>query len=286
MRLRFGFLALLCIGQIASAQTTLLSETIWTGTDDSFGGFSGLELSPDGLQFTTITDRGVSVTTGTLTRQDGVVTGVSDVTTVTHPDLKGRDVKAWADTEGLAVAPDGTIYISTEGPLHSILAYHLGASKAVALPKHPAFANLQGNSSLEALAIGQDGALYTIPERSGRMTRPFPVYRFKDGAWDIPFTIPRRGEHLVSGADIGPDNRLYVLERHFTGLGFKTRVRRFDLDGTNEITVLDTTNGTHDNLEGISVWRDAADHLRMTMISDDNFKFFQKTEFVEYQIDD
>ena len=146
--------------------------------------------------------------------------------------------------------------------------------------------NLQGNSSLEALAIGPDGALYTIPERSGRMTRPFPVYRFKDGKWDIPFAIPRRDEHLVSGADIGPDGRLYVLERQFTGLGFKTRVRRFELDGTHETTVLDTANATHDNLEGISVWRDAAGQLRITMISDDNFKFFQQTQIVEYQIDD
>ena len=286
MRRRLGLLAFICIGQAACAETTLLSETIWTAKGENFGGYSGLELSSDGLHFTTITDRGILITTGTLTREDGVITGVADVEDVSRPNLEGNAVAGWADAEGLAIAPDGTISISTEGPLHGILTYPVGATETVVLPKHPAFANLQGNSSLEALAIGPDGALYTIPERSGRMTRPFPVYRFKDGKWDIPFAIPRRDEHLVSGADIGPDGRLYVLERQFTGLGFKTRVRRFELDGTHETTVLDTANATHDNLEGISVWRDAAGQLRITMISDDNFKFFQQTQIVEYQIDD
>lgn len=41
--------------------------------------------------------------------------------------------------------------------------------------------------------------------------------------------------------------------------------------------------GRHDNLEGLSVWRDAQG-LRLTMVSDDNFMFFQRTEFVEYRV--
>jgi hypothetical protein len=144
---------------------------------------------------------------------------------------------------------------------------------------------MQINSSLEALAIGADGALYTIPERSGRANRPFPVYRFQNGRWDIPFTIPRRDAHLIAGADIGPDGLFYVLERDFTGIGFRTRVRRFALDGMGEETLIDTGNATHDNLEGISVWDDGIG-LRITMISDDNFRFFQHTEIVEYRVTD
>ncbi|MDG1377610.1 MAG: esterase-like activity of phytase family protein [Yoonia sp.] len=226
------------------------------------------------------------MTTGDLIRENGIITGVANAQEVSFPRPNGTLGKRWADSEGLAIAPDGTVYISTEGPRHRVYEFPAGATKAIPLPQHPDFANLQRNSSLEALAIGADGALYTLPERSGRMTRPFPVYRYKDGAWDIPFRIPRTGEHLVSGADVGPDNRLYILERDFTGVGFKSRVRRFDLDGTGETTVLDTRNGTHDNLEGISIWRDSEGHLRLTMISDDNFNFFQQTEIVEYQIDD
>lgn len=286
MRLLICLLLLTGCGHTLTAAPTLLSETTWTGTDPDFGGFSGFEISDDGRTVETITDRGIGIVTATLERTDGIITGVSHAVSTQLPNQQGRTAKAWADSEGLAIASDGTIYVSTEGPLHRVFAFAPNATQAAALPQHPDFANLQPNSSLEALAIGPDGALYTIPERSGRATRPFPVYRYKDGKWDIPFNIPRRGNHLVVGADVGPDNRLYLLERHFTGIGFQSRVRRFNLDGSGEETLLDTANGTHDNLEGIAVWRDAEGHIRITMISDDNFKFFQKTEIVEYQIDD
>ena len=148
-----------------------------------------------------------------------------------------------------------------------------------------AFSDLQHNSSLEALAIGADGALYTLPERSGLATRPFPVYRLQDSVWDIPFHIPRRGAFLISGADIGPDGLFYVLERDFVGVGFRSRVRRFALDGTDEELILQTGVRTHDNLEGISVWQGASG-LRMTLISDDNFRGFQQTQIVEYRLTD
>lgn len=41
----------------------------------------------------------------------------------------------------------------------------------------------------------------------------------------------------------------------------------------------------HDNLEGISVWQDPDGRIRLTMISDDNFMVFQRTEIVEYAVD-
>jgi len=91
-------------------------------------------------------------------------------------------------------------------------------------------------------------------------------------------------------ADFGPDGRLYVLERQFRGLmGFASRVRRFRLGMDRllaEETLLETAVGLHDNLEGLSVWRDAGGALRLTMIADDNFSFFQRTEIVEYRVAD
>jgi hypothetical protein len=40
----------------------------------------------------------------------------------------------------------------------------------------------------------------------------------------------------------------------------------------------------HDNLEGLSVWRDDQGVLHATMISDDNFIFVQQTQIVEYRL--
>lgn len=274
-------------GHQVTAETTYQSSTIWTDGDTRFGGFSGLEISDDGRSLTAFSDRRGVFVIATLTRKDGQITAVSAPVIDRIRKPKGMQRNFHPDSEGLALAADGTIYISTEAPNHSL--YRIDRSdddRAVPLPRHPDFSALQPNSSLEALAIGPDGALYTIPERSGRMTRPFPVYRLQGDDWDIPFHIPRRGPFLMVGADIGPDQRFYVLERHFTGIGFQSRVRRFEMDGTGEETLIETSNGRHDNLEGISVWRDAEDHLRVTMISDDNFRFFQQTQIVEYQIDD
>lgn len=49
--------------------------------------------------------------------------------------------------------------------------------------------------------------------------------------------------------------------------------------------MIETSNRTHDNLEGISVWQ-SPNGLRMTLVSDDDFRFFQRTELVEYAIND
>jgi len=156
------------------------------------------------------------------------------------------------------------------------------------LPRHPDFKKMQNNSSLEALAIGPDGAFYTIPERSGGLETPFPVYRYSNGAWTKPFVIPRRGPYLVVGADFGPDGRFYLLERAFNSIfGFQTRVRRFSVEGkriSNEEILVESPSGRHDNLEGLAVWQDGAGDIRLTMISDDNFRILQSTEFVEYRL--
>ena len=140
------------------------------------------------------------------------------------------------------------------------------------------------------MAIAADGTLYTLPERSGILSTPFPIFRFKDDVWDQPFSLPRRGFFLAVGADIGPDGRLYLLEREFHGLsGFASRVRRFTIGQTaltDEETVMQSLPGQHDNLEGLSVWRDPQGALRLTMISDDNQIFLQRTEIVEYRVPD
>ena len=264
------------------AQATLIGEYIWFESDPAFGGFSAIEVTDDGNSFVAISDRG-GFLTGTFTRENGAITNITASRVQPLRGADGTTIPARQnDSEGLAIGADGRVFVSFEG-VQEVREFDGLGGPSTALPSAPAFATMQANSSLEALAMGPDGALYTLPERSGRATSPFPVYRFQNGQWDQPFAIPRKGAFLISGADIGPDGRLYLLERDFTGIGFRTRVRRFDLTGGSEETLLQTPVGTHDNLEGISVWQDAQG-LRMTMIADDNFRFFQRTEIVEYRL--
>lgn len=267
----------------ATAEAELIGTYVWNLPDSWFGGFSGIEVADNGVDFLTVSDR-ITLVEGRLLRDaDGLVVGVEVTDHAPLLNGEGQVLRgARADSEGLAIGPDGNIYIAFEiMPRVRVQPGLHGTPER--LPSHPDFDGMISNASLEALAIAPDGTLYTMPERSGRAGTPFPVYRYKDGTWDIPFSIPRRDAFLLSGADIGPDGMLYVLERDFTGIGFRTRVRRFDLSGGSEKVILQTRTGTHDNLEGISVWQDDQG-LRITMIADDNFRFLQQTEIVEYRL--
>ena len=50
-------------------------------------------------------------------------------------------------------------------------------------------------------------------------------------------------------------------------------------------TLLETPTGTHENLEGLAVWRDPEGRLRLTMVADDNFNLFLRNQIVEYRLD-
>ncbi|MDA7423530.1 esterase-like activity of phytase family protein [Thalassococcus lentus] len=277
--------ALLALPSAASSQAAeFLGSYLWRAEDHNLGGFSGLELSADGSRFVAISDRG-GVVEGTIERNEDRIIRVTSGPPVPLPDHKGQPLRGWrTDAEGLAGTPGETIYVSFEGG-HRVWAYPT-LKQADRLPRPEAFSNFQGNSGLESLALDRRGHIYAIPERSGKLTRPFPVWRY-DGQWTQPFGLRRDGGFLPVGADFGPDDALYLLEREFNGFGFKSRVRRFVIENDQvvaEQTLLSTSLLRHDNLEGLGVWQDEIGDIRITMISDDNFRALQRTEFVEYRI--
>lgn len=273
-----------------TAPVGLLGAYTWHAQDLLFGGFSGIELTADGASYIALTDRG-GFTRGRITRDINgrIATVTTDPVHLLQDETAAPLQPDYTDSEGLALAPDGTVYISFEG-IARVGRYKDLDGPAETLPIARAFPKMQTNSSLETLAIGPDGALYTVPERTGNAAKPFPVYRFQGGKWDAKLSVPRRGSYLPVDADFDPEGRFYLLERDFRGLaGFASRLRRFDLnsDGfTAETTLLETPVGLYDNLEGLSIWRDNAGRLTATMVSDDNFSFFLRTQIVEYHLPD
>lgn len=266
------------------AAADYIGSFAWHSRAEDHGGFSGLELDESGTGFTAISDRAVIVQ-GRILREDGGIVGVEPGPLVRLRDRTGRPLPqdTRGDSEGLALGRDGRIYVSFEGN-HRVRAYAAPDAPAEDLPANRAFKHLPQNGSLESLAIGDDGALHTAPETPE--AAGFPLWRLRGGEWGLVGTIPQIGKFVAVGLDFDDRGRLYLLERHFAGLfGFATRVRRFALTEDDE-TLFETTPGTHDNLEGIAVWRDTDGGLRVTMISDDNFSFLQRTEFVEYAVPD
>ncbi|MFU8881079.1 MAG: esterase-like activity of phytase family protein [Rhodobacterales bacterium] len=267
---------------------TFIDSYRWTMDNPDFGGFSAIELFDNGTAFIALTDKGRYIEGRLIRDASGRITDVQAGDLIHLRDMEGKPLKGRAsDSEGLALGPDGGFFVSFEG-IHRVRFYPSPHDPAVRIVGHPDFAKMQINSSLESLAIDDRGHLFTLPERSGALERPFPVYRHDGTEWDIPFHLPRRDAFLPVGADFGPDGWLYLLERALTGPGFRTRVRRFDVSGdvvNAEEMLIETRTRRHDNLEGISVWLDAKGQTRITMISDDNFMFFQRTEIVEYKVD-
>jgi hypothetical protein len=262
----------------------------WSMEDPLFGGLSAIELGADGGTFVAMTDRG-AWTRGRLIRDEaGRIAGVE-----AEPLQKMRATgeaplkPSRSDSEGMALAGDGTIFVSFEG-VARVLRYAAFGSAAENLPTPEAFRGLLKNSSLEALAILPDGSLVTVLEDTRGSEGPFPAFRFDGRNWARWGSLPREGAFLPVAADTGPDGRLYVLEREFLGIrGFAARVRAYDPGPQGPEggrTVMQSPPGTHDNLEGLSVWRGADGRIRLTMISDDNFRFYQRTEIVEYVLGD
>lgn len=298
MRRRSAVKLILCIGVLSGLQASarhamppgFLFAYHWQSDDPLFGGFSALNLSEDGARFLTITDKGAYVSAAIIRENYGTITQINSEPVTLLRDQIGNPYGPYRhDMEGIAIAADGAIYVSFEQIPRVVRFEDLG-SNGTLLPKHPDFKMMHRNAALEALAIDAAGALYTLPERPRLQALSFPVYRFQGGIWDQPFSLPKRGNFLAVSADFGPDGRFYLLERQFHGLvGFASRVRRFDIGpkgAINEETLLQTRPGQHDNLEGLSVWRDGTGSLRLTMISDDNFLFLQRTEIVEYRVAD
>lgn len=270
----------------AEAQAELVGAFTWRIEADWFGGLSGLEFNADGTEMLAVGDRGF-VIRATVKREAGAISEIIADAPIRlrkggNKPLTGRS----QDAEGIAIAPDGSVYVSFE-MTKLIGRYTAFGQKARILPPLREFRRLHPNRSLEAVAVDGRGHVYTLPEEPARANGQLPVYKWDTVRWSVPFTLPRLGLFSPVGADFGPDGRFYLLERAATSLGFQSRVRSWDLSQghpQDARTELVSRFRAHGNLEGLTVWRDAEGHLRLTMIADDNFLFLLRTELVEYRL--
>lgn len=254
----------------------------WSMPLEHFGGWSGIDTGPDGREFVAISDRG-SIAFGSLERENGRLSGIS-VRTI---GPIGSDMGPWStsfaqDTEGVSLQADGALVISHEG-FARILRHHAPAPPERIL-QPLAFQQMLANRSLEAVAVTPEGLILTLPEIPDD-ARSYPVFTHDGERWDQPFSLARDGWWRAVGADIGPDGRLYLLERQFLWIGFNTRIRRFDLSAPERPlrgeTLYHSPLWRHGNLEGMGIWQDSSGRMRAIMVSDDNFLPFLPTEIVE-----
>ena len=250
------------------------------------GGVSALLLEPDGAGFTAVTDRGFWIR-GSLARDAAGVVRDVDATARVRIRKSAGFRRLWGgerDAEALARQGEDVL-IAFEG-YHRVMRHAGGIwGRPTRLGAPADFSALPLNRGIEALATAPDGTLVAVAEAPRLEDGPLQAWRHAGGAWVRAFTLPRRGGFLATAADFGPDGRLYLLERSFWLVGFRSRLRSFDAGGGDERVEFTSRLWAHDNLEGLSVWRDAGGRLRATMVSDDNLRGIQRTEFVDYLLD-
>ena len=272
-------LASLCAASVGMAEPRSFE---WEDPADWFGGFSAIEVRDGGHEAFVVSDRGQTLTIRIERDETGIAAVIPDAPVQVRNHLGDPIDGPIADSEGLALLPEGGFCISYEA-LARVACYADQNSAATPLRRPKDFREIEGNRALEALAVGPRGDLFALPETAPKDGR-VPIYRWSEGTWSIAGHLPVAGRFRPVGADFGPDGHLYVLERGVR-LGFRSRIRRIRFDdaqspGSVETIWISETRA-FDNLEGISIWTDKAGQVWATMISDDNFMFFQRTEIVE-----
>ncbi len=270
-----------------------------------FGGFSGLWRSPDGARIVAISDHG-NWLTATLERSATRLTGLGYAVLAPILNARGEAVSGTKsfDTEGLAILPDGTAYISIERT-HEILRFNFGkagslekelvAARGQSVPLPKEVKRLRSNRSLEAVGVAPAGhplagALVTIAERwpdDDDITMGWIVTGPQAGA----FKVVRTDDYSVTDLNFLPNGDMLILERWYKAWrGVKMRIRRIAardlkrgarLDGP----VLIEADFGHeiDNMEGLAIHQENGQSI-LTIISDDNFSAWQRTILLEFAL--
>lgn len=250
--------------------------------DEAFGGLSGLLV--EGSSVTAVTDQGTWVT--------GVRAGETLAPAIALRPMIGERGETFdktsGDAEGLA-RRGGRLIVSFERD-HRIAA-HVGGGQLGRTVRNRRFASFENNAGLEALATLPDGRLIAVTE--GFDARGFTVVVVNQRGRVAIGRLPKPSRHQVTGADVGPDGRFYLLLRDYSIVrGVSIRLLRYrlgpnglpDPESATPLAAWESASGI-DNMEGVSVFRDGDDGpVTVWLISDDNFNPLQRTILVALKV--
>ncbi|PZU91027.1 MAG: twin-arginine translocation pathway signal [Chelatococcus sp.] len=263
-----------------------------------FGGFSSLWRSPNGRDFVALADIAYWLT-GRLRSEKGRLTGIDDAVLAPALDANGRPMR-WSryyDTESLAMA-DGYAYVGLER-VNAVMRFPFGRDGVLArgqlLPVPSEVKSLPNNRGLEAIGIVPDGmplagSLVAVAERSGGDDEPTLGF-ILSGRQQGTFKVRRHDDYDITDLAFLPGGDMLLLERWyspFRGVGMRIRrIRGSDirpgalLDGAY---LIEADLGQEiDNMEGLSVHQEQGRTI-LTVISDDNFSFLQRTVLLEFEL--
>ncbi len=263
----------------------------------AFGGLSGLRLSSDGRRFTAISDRG-SWFTGALTYRDGRLSGVADVVAGPTPGRDGRPLpgRPGADTESLEIQ-QGVAWVASER-VNWLTRYALGPDGRPVGKGSPAALPAEArkaprNEGYEAIAAYASGALVLIGEKfldPNGDDRAFVV----GGKAPFSFSVRRTDDFSPTDLVRLPDGDFVMLERRYVPpFSLSTRMKRLPAKAVAPGALVDgpvlmeaSLAQAIDNFEGLAAHRAPDGRTVLTVVSDDNFSFLQRTLLLQFAIAD
>lgn len=271
------------IGDYTLNGLVLRGTTELSAKHTEFGGFSGLLIEQGRL--TAVSDAGWLLEADLI---DGA--GAQQLRNASFRrllDSEGRRFdKRGGDAEALTRV-NGQLWIAFERD-HRLVNYRGALPKAQV--RNRLFEALRSNSGLEALATLPDGRMLAIAE--GADANGIPMFLVTLSGQIKRAALPGTGRHSVTGADVGPDGRLYlVLRNYFPLLGVSIRVHSYALapnglpdTATRKVLAAFESASGIDNMEGIAVWQDAKGRTRLTLIADNNFNAIQRNLLMDFEV--
>ncbi|HEV7258000.1 MAG TPA: esterase-like activity of phytase family protein [Bosea sp. (in: a-proteobacteria)] len=277
---------------------TFRSGLVLSGNHSRFGGFSGLWRGPNGHDLVAVTDNGFWLTVKVVSR-NGRLAGLERAELAPILGSSGRPLhrSRYYDTESLCIA-DGVAYLGVERT-HDVLRFDWAAEGVMArariVPVLREVKRLPNNRGLEAIGVVPAsqplaGSIVAIAERSGADDEPTLGF-ILGGRQPGQFKVIRHDGFDITDLAFLPDGDLLLLERWYRPLrGVGMRIRRIAgaslkpgalLDGPY---LIDADLGQEiDNMEGLSVHLEGGRTV-LSVISDDNFSFLQRTVLLEFEL--
>ena len=265
----------------------------------NFGGLSGLYMTPDGMRFLALSDRGRWLRGRIIVEGDRPVRiEDAEMAPILGADGRPLGARGWYDTESLAM-DGGTAYVAIER-VNQIVRFDYARqglqARGQPIPLPPGMKELPRNQGIEALTfvprgLPLAGTLIAVSERgldAAGNIRGFLIGGPAPGA----FAIVRSDDFDITDAVVTPAGDLLILERRFSIFrGAGMRIRKFALanikpDAVIEGAVLILADRANqiDNMEALGIHRNAAGETILTIISDDNFTPLQRTILLRFAL--
>lgn len=269
----------------------LLGAVQLRGGPYDFGGLSAVEVSNDGSRFAALSDRGTWLDGGLDFAPGGGLRGLTDLSVAYVVHRKGRPTPVWLDAEALVI-PDpalGGVRLASFERFHRLSSFDAPGEIEKPLRRlEPDVGDWAPNDGVEALAMTSAGRLLALRETTDPGGRAVWLSEDPERPDRLAGFEPM-GDFVPTGADFGPDGRLYVAARRYTALGgFASAIWRYSLEGDDLVDGMVLAefapSAGYDNLEGIAAWRDDLGRIRLLLVSDDNFNLLQRTLVVDFAV--